>query len=287
MFRLNEVILRARSEKKAIGHFNISDLVALKAIVEVVRDTGYPVIIGVSEGERDFVGVREVALLIKRLREEENLPIYLNADHTYSLEKIKEVVASGFDSVIFDGAKLTIDENINKTREVVDYVKRVAPDIIVEAELGYIGSSSNLLDKLPEGAALDESSYTKAEDALRFVNETGVQMFAPAFGNIHGMFSNAKNPQLSINRLKEIREKISIPLVLHGGSGISDEDFKSAIKEGISIIHINTELRVAWRKGLMEGLKNEKQVTPYKILIPAVNEVKIVVLNRLKLFNQI
>ena len=286
MRNLREIIADAEKRKVAVGHFNISEIAALRAIVRAVKVLKIPVIVGVSEGERDFIGTRQAGALIKSLREEHNLELFLNADHTYSLDKIKEAVAAGFDAVIFDGAKLSLEENIKKTREVVQYVKSVNPNILVEGEMGYIGSSSKILESIPEGAAIKPEDLTKPEEAERFIKETGVQMLAPAVGNIHGMFRNAPNPSLNIRRIKEIREAAGVPLVLHGGSGISDDDFVAAINAGISVIHINTEIRLAWRKGLEAALLGDKEeIAPYKLLPSSEKAIYEVVKRRLQLFN--
>lgn len=269
----------------AIGHFNISDMVGLKAIVRAATELQLPVVIGLSEGERNFFGIEEAALIVKNLREKHGLPIYLNADHTYSLENIKRVVEAGYDAVIFDGAKLPLEENIAKTKEVVQYVKSVNPDILVEAELGYIGTSSELFTETPAGAAIKEEDLTTVEDAVRFVKETGIDMFAPAVGNIHGMSVSIPNPDLNIARIKAIKDAVQIPLVLHGGSGIKDSNFVSAVGAGISLIHINTEIRLAWKEALQKSLvSNPNDVAPYKLLLASEVAVYEVVLGRLKLF---
>lgn len=287
MKTLREIISEADKNKTAIGHFNISDITALKAIFNAAKGLDLPVIIGVSEGEREFVGVRQAAALVRSFREEYDYPVFLNADHTYSLEKIKEAAAAGFDAVIFDGAKLPFGENLKKTREAVEYARSINPQIIVEGELGYIGSSSKILEDVPEGASVNEKDLTTAEQALEFVRETKVDLFAPAVGNIHGMFRNIPNPRLNINRIKEIRGAVDVPLVLHGGSGITDDDFSAAVKAGIAVIHINTELRLAWRNGVERALaENRNEVSPYKILPAAEHEIYEVVSRRLKLFNK-
>lgn len=288
MKNLKEVIQEAENNKIAVGHFNISDITGLKAVFEAARELKLPVIIGVSEGEREFIGVRQVAALIKSLREEYDYPVYLNADHTHSLEKLKEAVEAGFDVAVFDGSKSPLEENIKRTKEAVLYTKGVNPDFLIEGELGYIGGGSTILKEIPEGAAIKPGDLTKPEEARQFVAETGVDLLAPAVGNIHGMFANAPNPNLDIQRIKAIKEAVHIPLVLHGGSGIKDEDFLAAIDAGISIIHINTELRLAWRRGLEKSFKdNPEEIVPYKLLPKAVEEIKRVVEQRLRLFNRI
>ncbi|MBI2075371.1 MAG: class II fructose-bisphosphate aldolase [Candidatus Harrisonbacteria bacterium] len=291
MDSLREIIADAAKRKIALGHFNISDIAGLKAIVlaavEVSKELGeeVPVLIGTSEGEREFLGAENAVSLVRNMRGEFGHPIFLNADHTYSLEKVREAALLGYDSIIFDGAKMSLEENIAQTRAAVELAKKINPEIIVEGELGYIGTSSALLEKLPEGAQITEKDLTTPEDAARFVKETGVDLFAPAVGNIHGMLSGAENPALNIARIGEIAKAVSVPLVLHGGSGLKDEEFVAAAKNGMAIIHINTEIRLAWRKGLEKAFAEKpKEVAPYKLLSYSVEEMKQVVGQRLKLF---
>lgn len=284
---LKEFIQESEQNNRAIGHFNISDLAALKGIVEAAIKVGVPVIIGVSEGERDFIGIKEAANLIKVLKDTD-IPIFLNADHTHSLEGVEEVAKAGYDAVLFDGSQLSFDENVKMTKEAVLRAKFLNPDILVEGEIGYIGSSSKILKELPKGAAIEEKNLTKPEEVVEFVKKTGVDLLAPAVGNIHGILENVPNPRLNIKRIKEIKKSLSVSLVLHGGSGLTDDDFRAAIHGGISIVHINTELRIAWRKGLELGLKkNREELAPYKIFPSAVEAVSAVVENRLRIFNDL
>lgn len=289
MKTLRECIKEAEEKSVAIGHFNISNIEALHGIYNAAKRLQVPVIIGVSEGEEAFIGRDEVAVLVKEIREKDNYPIFLNADHHYSFEKVKDALEVGYDSAIIDAVKLPLEENIILTQKCVEYAKKLnyenKRDILIEAELGFIGQSSKLLEEIPEGVG--ESTMTKPEDAKYFVEQTGVDLLAPSVGNIHGMIKGG-NPKLDIERIKLIRETCGIPLVLHGGSGISDVDFTNAIKAGISIIHINTEIRVAYKEALEKYLEeNPNEVAPYKILEPAVKAIEEVVYNRLKLFNNI
>lgn len=286
MKNLREAIAEAAEKKVAIGHFNISNIEGLWGTFHAAQKLNVPVIIGVSEGERDFIGIPQTVALIKSIREQFNYPIYLNADHTYSFERVKEAIDAGFDSVIIDGAKLPYGENVAMTKQCVDYARRKNPLVLVEAELGYIGQSSKVFDALPEGAITSGDGLTSPEQALDFVKKTGIDLFAPAVGNVHGMMRVGHDPRLDIPRVKAIREATHTPLVLHGGSGTVDEDFVSAIKAGINIVHISTELRVAYRKALEETLaKNPDEVAPYKILKNAVEAIEKVASERLKLFN--
>ena len=277
MITLKEAINSAVEKKQAIGHFNFATIDGLWAIARAAKARGVPVIAGVSEGERDFVGVRQAAALVKSIRKELDIPIFLNADHTYSFDRIKEAVEAGFDSVIFDGAQLPVGENILKTAECVEWVRSVDDQIVVEGELGFIGTSSTVRDLAP-GVAIAPSDYTSPEDAFRFVKETGVYMFAPAVGNIHGMYSSGKDRPLDIPLVKRIRESVGVPLTLHGSSGNPSAEIRVAVKNGVAIVHFNTELRVAYRKALALSLQeNPEEIAPYKYLRPAMQAMQKVV----------
>jgi fructose-bisphosphate aldolase, class II len=148
--------------------------------------------------------------------------------------------------------------------------------------------SSKILDEVPDGVLLDESSLTDPEKAKEFVELTGIDMLAPAIGNFHGMLRGGVDPKLNIERTKAISDAVGIPMVLHGGSGNSEEDFKQAIANGVAIVHINTEIRVAYKQGLQIGLaENPDEVAPYKFLKPSVKAVQEVVEKKLKFFNNL
>lgn len=288
MKTLREYISDFDKEGKAIGHFNISSLDALWGIFNAARNLDLPVIIGVSEGEEDYVGIEQTVALVKSLRETYEYPIFLNADHHYSFERVKKAIDAGFDAVIIDAVKLPLDENIALTKKCVDYAREVSQktgrDILVEAELGFIGQSSKILDEIPEGVS--ETTMTTPEDARAFVEATGVDMLAPSVGNVHGMVRGG-NPRLHPERVKAIREACGVPLVLHGGSGTMNQDFIECIKNGIDIVHINTEIRVAYRDAIKKFLEeNPDEVAPYKFLKPGMRAVEKVVEERLALFAQ-
>jgi len=291
MVNLLEAMQEARDGGRAIGHFNISDSVTLRAIFESAREINVPVLIGTSEGERDFIGVRQTVALVQSLRAEYDFPIFLNADHTHSLDKVKEAALAGYDEILFDGSKLSLAENIAQTKQAVEIVKSINPTIIVEGEIGYIGSASAILKETPAGAALSPESFTTPEEAKQFIAETKVDVLAPAVGNMHGLLTSMVTGEvqkhLDIERIGKIKEAIGVFMTLHGGSGTADQDFVAAIKAGMNIVHVNTELRLAWRRGIEQGLKdNPDEVAPYKIYPPAFVAVKNVVSNRLKLFSQ-
>ncbi len=282
-----DLISTYKKDGKAIAHFNISNLDQARAIVQVAEELKQPVIIGVSEGEREYMGVEMVRTIVDELNQEYEVPIFLNADHTYSIEKVQEVIESGYDSVIVDGAKLPYEENVALVKSCVDlvraYEEKTRKRVLVEAELGYIGQSSSLNTALPEGVT--EANLTTPEQAKDFILRTGVDMFAPAIGNVHGMLIDAEEPKLHIERLKEITQVVDVPLVLHGASGNTDEDLKSSIDNGVAIIHINTEIRKAFRDGEMHYLaEHPNEVAPYKFGHEGQEEMKKVVRAKMELY---
>jgi ketose-bisphosphate aldolase len=269
----------------AVGHFNVSDLSALKAVFQAARDLIAPVIVGVSEGEREFMGTRQVAALVKSLREEYDFPIFLNADHTHSLPSAVEAAKAGFDWIVFDVSTLPFEENIRQTKSAVETLKTLRPDILVEGEIGDIGHGSEIHDTAPE---LQKGLTTPAQ-ARQFVEETGIDTLAPAVGNMHGMLKSMvageTRKRLDIERIRAIKSNVGIFMTLHGASGTDDNDLREAIGAGITVVHINTELRLAWRRGLDKALANQPNgIVPYKILPEVVDSVKQVVAARLALF---
>jgi fructose-bisphosphate aldolase class II len=287
MQSLRDHIAAAQKKRIAIGHFNVSTLDGIWAIANAAKELDVPVIVGVSEGERDYVGVRAAAAVVKSIREERGQPIFLNADHTYSFERVKEAIDAGYDAVIFDGAKLSLEENIDIAKRCVAYARASGRDVLVEGELGFIGTSSKILDAIPEGAVVGEAMMTKPADAERFVRETGVDLLAPAVGNIHGVVLGG-DPALNPGRAGEISEATGIPLVLHGASGNTPSDIAACIKKGVAIVHVNTELRIAYRAGLLKALSEDRdEVAPYKFLKPAKLAMQKVVEEKLRIFNDL
>jgi fructose-bisphosphate aldolase class II len=349
MKTLREILADVDSKRIAIGHFNISDLATLKGIFSAAQNlsairnpqSASPILIGTSEGEREFIGVREAAVLVKSLREQYDYPIFLNADHTHSLEKVKEAAEAGYDEILFDGSALPFEENIAQTKQAVLIVRGIDPSIVVEGEIGYIGSNSEIINERPENSL----KLSTPEEAVQFVKETGVDVLAPAVGNMHGLLkgmvegldqkifssrdpmvsSEARNddegvsapairrggmtkpepeplgrsrkgasglaPQgtefkhLDIALIGEIKKACGVYMTLHGGSGTADEDFVGAIQAGMNIVHISSELRLAWRRGIEAALADQNEIAPYKLLAGSVSGIEMIVTNRLKLFN--
>ena len=287
MDSLQEILAQAQESGVAVAHFNVADFVLLKAVFSSARELKVPVLVGASEGERDFMGTRQLAAWVRSLREEFDFPIFLNADHTHSLAKAVEAVKAGFDMIVFDRSSLPFDQNVCETRQAVEALKSINPSFLVEGEIGDIGSGSEIHARAPDLS----KGLTSPEDARLFVESTGIDILAPAVGNMHGMLESMVHgdtrKRLDIDRIRGIKEAARVPLTLHGGSGTNDEDLRRAIAAGINIVHINTELRVAWRRGLEDGLaKQPKEIVPYKVLPVAIDAVKKVTSSRLKLFNE-
>jgi fructose-bisphosphate aldolase, class II len=285
---LRDVLDQAQNNGVAVGHFNIADIALLKAVFSSAQELKLPVIVGVSEGERKFIGVRQIGVLVRSLREEFDFPIFLNADHTHSLANAIAAAKAGFDSIGFDLSALSFEENIRQTREAVEALKAINPAILIEGEIGDIGTGSEIHDVAPDLS----KGLTTPEEAKQFVEATGVDVLAPAVGNMHGMVQSMvegeTKKRLQIERISQIKSASGVFLTLHGGSGTEDGDFLKAIAAGINIIHINTELRVAWRDGLEDALvKQPNEVVPYKIMAPVVDLVKQVATSRLKLFSKL
>jgi ketose-bisphosphate aldolase len=287
MDTLRKVLEGAEARGVAVGHFNISDLSILKAVVAAAQELKLPVVVGASEGERKFMGDRELAALVKGLREESSYPIFLNADHTHSLPSAMAAAKAGFDWIVFDLSALPFEENVRQTKAGVEALKSVRPEILVEGEIGDIGSGSEIHDAAPDL----QKGLSTPEQAVQFVAETKVDTLAPAVGNMHGMLksmvSGETKKRLDIPRIRAIKQAAKIFLTLHGGSGTNDDDFLASIGAGITVVHINTEVRLAWRQGLDAALaRHPNEIVPYKVLPEVVDAVKEVVGARLKLFNE-
>jgi fructose-bisphosphate aldolase class II len=311
---LSKLLTNARVKGFAVGHFNIGNLEMLRAVAAASKECGSSgVMIGASEGERDFIGLKAAAALVLAYEEEYGIPLFLNADHSKSVQSCKAALDAGYHSVHFDGSALHFEENIRQTKEVVAYAetaKRKAAtklssfgartksenervnqsanrtgEISIEGELGYLGGGSQVTN---ERIVITPEQMTDPGQAGEYVKRTGVNRLAVAIGNVHGL--NLEEPQLDFERLKAIREAVpeSCALVLHAGSGIPDEDIARAISLGIVNIHVSTELRKAWRDALARSLADDaNEYAPYKIIAPAVTAVKEAVTGKLMLFQRV
>jgi fructose-bisphosphate aldolase class II len=186
MDELRNVLARLQQQDAALGHFNVADLVLLKAVVAAAVEVAVPVLVGASEGERDFLGTYELAALVKVMRSENDIPIFLNADHTHSLAKAVEAARAGFDAVVIDFSALPFDENVSRTKEAVDAIKAINPSILAEGEIGHIGTGS----EIHESVSNEYLNLTTPEEARQFVDSTAIDVLAPAVGNMHGMLES-------------------------------------------------------------------------------------------------
>lgn len=282
---LNDYLKQAREGKYAIGHFNFATEDVLKAIVAGAKEAGAPcVMVGTSEGEADFIGLKEAVALVRAVADDLQFPVFLNADHFKSFEKCKSAIDAGYDSIIADGSKMPTSENIVFAKQVVEYARSINSNVSVEGELGYLKGSSQVQTKIE----ISTADYSEPEEVADFVGQTGVDRMAIVFGNIHGIVTDQEE-KLDIEHFSKIVSAAPTPYyVLHGASGLKDEDVVSAIKAGITNVHFNTELRVAYHDKLKEEMTTmPNETTPYKYLGPAAEEVKKLVIAKTKLFMDI
>jgi len=263
MHVLKDYLKEARKHKVAIGHFGFGTMAMLHGIMDAARELSdeidhpfkggkIPVILGVSEGDRKVFGTVEAVTLTQLYREIYDYPVFIDADHTHDVDAVKQVIEMGYDMVIYDGVSLSIEENIKNTREVVDFKNKVNPHCVVEGELGYIASGSDMKDEL-------------------------------AVGNVHGIIATG-NPRLDIDRIQDISDATGVDLVLHGGSGISSEDFVAAMQSGMNVVHVATALRKAHRDAIEKAYTDNPSVSPTKSVPQAREAVKNVVKEHIKLF---
>ncbi len=290
---LSQILARASKEGWSTAHFNISTLDQMRAIINAAANLRSPVVIGTSEGERKFLGLRQAVALREAFREELGLPIFLNADHSKSVASAKAAIDAGYDSIHIDLSALAYEENVAGTKEVVEYAKKNQKskiknqkfEINVEGELGILKGESKIQKEV---IGVKPEELTTAEQAADFVARTGIDRLAPAVGSIHGIAANKKviYPDL----IKKIREAVpeAVGITLHGGSGISDEQVRAAIEGGVNNVHINTEIRVAWTEAARATLSGQPdETTPYKILQPSAEAVRLKVEEKLKLFGSV
>ena len=248
----------ARRDGRVIYHFNINNLEWAKIILEKCNELNTPVILGVSEGAIRYMGgYRVVSSLVRSLILDLNININvcLHLDHGSSFDSCKEAIDSGFTSVMIDASKLPLEENIKETKKVVDYAH--SKDITVEAELGHVGGMEDDVKSTILLADFDE--------CIRFVNETGIDSFAPAIGTVHGIYKGMLN--IDYDLISKLRNSLSVPLVMHGGSGLSHDILRHAIKCGITKINVNSDIQYVWSEAVKDFIKNNPNVyDPRKII---------------------
>ena len=242
LVNLNDILLDAKKNKYAVGLFNTTDTDMLEAAITAAEELNSPIIIGTAEVLLPFGDLNLIAPSMVHMAKNAKVPVCIHFDHGVSYEKCIQALDLGFTSIMFDGSQLPYEENIQKTKELAIIAHKYGATI--EGEIGSIGSTDT--------QEADTDLYTNPEQAKDFVERTGVDALAIAIGTVHGPYK--KKPNLDINRLKVISDLIDTPLVLHGGSGLSDNDFKSTIENGISKINIFTDLCVSGELSLKANI---------------------------------
>jgi fructose-bisphosphate aldolase, class II len=277
MLTTGKVILDVAHEHSfAVPAFNISDYAMFLGIIEISEEKNAPVILGIHPDEVQHVGVEMIAAVTQRAHRS-SVPIAIHWDHGANYEQILTAIHSGFTSVMIDGSMLPFDENIAISRKVVHAAHAVG--LSVEGELGTIGQT----DSQAEGGS-DDIIYTNPDDALAFVESTQVDSLAVAIGTYHGIYPEALKPELKLDLLKLIKDKVDIPLVLHGGSNNHDE-IAEAIKLGINKINISSDIKVAYHTKMREVLADRSLREPLIIQPPCIEAMKVVAGQKIDLFD--
>lgn len=275
MVNSNDLLIMAKNNNYAIPQFNINNLEWTKYVLEACNENNSPVILGVSEGAIRYMGgYNVVSNLVKGLITDLDIkvPVVLHLDHGSSFESCKKAIDASFTSVMIDASKYDLDENIRITKEVVEYANKF--NVSVEAEVGHIGGT--------EDDITSDIYYATVEDSKKIVNNTGINTLAPALGSVHGLYKG--DPNLNFDRMKSISDELNIPLVLHGGTGIPDQDIIKAISSGIAKININTELQIAWNSAVRKYVEENKEVyDPRKIIASGEASIKKCVVDKLHL----
>lgn len=273
---MTDMLNKALKGQYAVGQFNINNLEWTQAILAAAEEEKSPVILGVSEGAaRHMGGFYTVVKMTEGLIHDMKItvPVAIHLDHGSSFDKCKEAIDAGFTSVMIDGSHHAIDENIEITKKVVEYAH--SKGVSVEAEVGIVGGQ--------EDDVVGEVMYAKLDDCVRIVNRTGIDTLAPALGSVHGPYKG--EPNLGFAEMEEIRNATTLPLVLHGGTGIPTHDIKKAISLGTSKINVNTENQISFTKTVREVLAAKpNEYDPRKYIVPGRDAIKATVIGKIREF---
>ncbi|WP_434325623.1 class II fructose-bisphosphate aldolase [Mycoplasma leachii] len=274
---LKDQLLKARQNHYAIGAFNFDNLEMLKAIVEAAEESNSPIIAMITESAAKYIGKEIVIASANAIISNTKVPIVLHWDHGYDLNLIKWACDNEFSSVMLDASLDDFNTNVNKTLEIVNYAK--SKNVEVESEIGHVGGKEDDTDS-------NKNKYTSVDEAIKFVNLTQIDALAIAVGTSHGIFKT--EPNLNFDRIKEIRDSINTPLVLHGSSGLSDTDLKKVINSGICKINIGTDLKLVYANSLKQWFKeNPISYDARKFGRFAIDQMKKVIKQKLEILGSI
>lgn len=273
---LKQVTKEAEQLNFTVGAFNTHNLEMLPAMLSAAKEVGAPIIIQTSVDTAKYIGMSVLVSVVKTISDNEMVEAVLHLDHARNFDDIKEAIDSGFTSVMYDGSHLPFKENIVKTKAVVDYAHKKG--VSVEGELGTIGGTEEGIH-----VAENDKVYTKPEDAVYFVKETGIDALAIAIGTNHGQFKSKTEVNLPL--LKKINQVVDVPLVIHGGTGVKEDDYPSLINNGIRKFNVGTELLVNWTKNAKASFAETKvnKSLRYNVM-PANEAVKEIVKHKMRLF---
>lgn len=274
-----ELLLDAQKGKYAVGAFNVNNMEIIQAIIGAAEELNSPVILQASQGGLKYAGVEYIAELGKLAASLTHVPVALHLDHGTDFEQVIKCIRNGFSSVMIDGSRFPLEENIAFTKRVVEIAHMVG--VTVEAELGKIGGTEDHI-------TVDEkdATFTDPKEAKRFVDETGVDYLAIAVGTAHGVYQG--EPEIDFDRIKAIRNAIDIPLVLHGSSGVPAKSLEKAIELGICKINIDTDVRASFARTVKQYLEeNPDQIDPRKILGPARDNMQETIMEKMKIFGSV
>lgn len=269
---LSKILAKAQKEGYAVGAFNVENMEMVQAVIGVAEELQSPVILQTTPSTLQYAGCELFFSIINALTKKTDIPVAIHLDHGNSFEIVSKAFREGYTSVMIDGSKLSREENIQLTKSVV---KLCSPSgVSVEAELGCVGGK--------EDEHSDNNELTQPEEARFFASETKVDALAVAIGTAHGLYKTT--PDIDVDRLKEIRKNVDIPLVLHGTSGVPDDVVKECIKNGICKVNYATDLRVAFTKGVLSTLKKNGNIyDPKQYFSAGSEEVKRYVASKMKI----
>lgn len=273
---MKELVQKAQKDRYAVGAFNCNNMEIVQAIVAAAEAERSPVIIQASQGAIKYAGINYIAGLTRIAAESANVPIALHLDHGTSFEQCIHCIGNDFSSVMIDGSKLPLDENILLTKKVIEVARALG--VSVEGELGKIGGTEDDIS-----VSEKEALFTDPAEAERFCKETGVDALAIAIGTAHGQYKGV--PKLDFDRLKEIVKRVSTPIVLHGSSGVPSEAIQEAISLGVAKVNIDTNIREAFTEAARKVVvENPKEIDPRKMLGPAREAAVEVIRDKIRIF---